>query len=700
MPSVASKEPVGGRGYRSKGVGESVNKKKKKEKKEKRRWHALADLEGRADGHIDSHDEFPPGSAEPPEIPADLISRRRFIALVGASAALAATTGCSRIDRGTIVPYTKKPEEVVPGVADYYATTFQEGLTPYGVLVKTREGRPIHIEGNDAHPISAGKTSPRAIADVLRLYDPERLRQPLVDGRPATWNAALARVLPAFKDAASGKQVLLLTGAILSPTTRALIAQLQGRLPGLKHCQWEPALCESQEAALRSCFGEALQARPRLDRATVVVSFESDFLSGEDPEAVRQFAEKRKPGNPWELMNRLWAFEGGFSLTGSKADHRIPLRPSAASAAAFALAGLLVSRHGLRLPEGLAPGLFSTFEASKIASAAGIPAHVLEAAAADLAGAGREALVLVGPELPAEAQVACHLLNVLLGAEGYTADSSCSAACPALSTFADILKLTGSMDSGTYSAAVIWGVNPSHAHPDLRAWESALAKVPLRVRLSLFEDETAKACQVVLPENHWLESWGDYDPSADLLSLQQPASGKLYDTRQGEELMLAILNGLNVPVPRDYLSFLKARWQKEVFPAGSAVPFGTYWDAALHDGVVRRQAATKPRRELDPAGVAEAVKTAERKLEQASSEGLELLLKPDCKIFDGRYANSGWLQELPDPITKLTWGNALGVSVSDSRKLGLGDGSVVTLEGGDAPSKSRSSSRRGRRRVS
>ena len=653
------------------------------EKRRPKQWRGLEDLDGRTASLPDSHNEFPPGAAEPPVPPADLISRRRFLALTGATAALAATAACSRADRGTIVPYTRRPEDALPGEALAYASTFQEGLRAYPVLVKTREGRPIHVEGNDRHPAVLGKTSPRTIADVLRLYDPDRLRHPIVDGNAATWEAALARIAPALKGAAAARrQVLLLSGAVTSPTTRALLEEVKQKLPGLQHLQWEAASSGAEARALLSCYGENLSIRPRPDRARVIVSFENDFLNGEDPESVRGFAEWRRPDGPRGAMSRLWAFEGGFSLTGSKADHRVQLRPSRASVAAFALAELLVAHHGLKLPPGIDSAVLSNFEASAGASAAGVPVGMLHAVAADLAGAGREALVLAGPDLPPDAHAACHLLNAMLGALGNTLENAGPQSSPGLASLLEIERIAETMASGGFAAAMIWGANPAYALPDARAWDAALAKVPLRVRMGLFEDETARACQVVLPESHWLESWGDFEESPALLCLQQPAVRRLYDTRQGEELLLDLLRTLGGAAPADYPSFLKSRWQREVYPAGSAVSFEAYWSSAVHEGFVSRQVPPRPRPEIIPDAVAEAARAARRRMDEGPAKEPELVLRPDAKLFDGRYANSGWLQELPDPVTKLTWGNALGLSVAEAAALRLSDGDVVHVEAG------------------
>ena len=619
---------------------------------------------------------------DPIEMAPEGISRRRFLALLGASAAFASgVTACSKIDRGTIVPYTRKPLGVVPGIADHYASTFQEGMTAYSVLVKTREGRPIYIEGNDEHPHFRGKTSLRTIADILHLYDPDRLRQPLVDGRPVSWEQAEAKVLAALKGARdAGKPVILFTGAVLSPTRQALIGDFKRVLPGLVHVPFEPLAPHAERAAAMAAFGEAVSPRYRFDRAEVVVSFDNDFL-GTDPNApiaVREFAAWRRVSGPHDRMNRLCVFEGGMTVTGAKADHRFAVRPSRAAAVGFALARTLSEQHGVALPSGLKPETLAAFDLDRQASEMRISAAFLHALAADLARAGRTALVLAGSSASVETHVAAHLLNTMLGAEGHTVETAFAPAPVDVCTFEELRKHVTEMKSARYPAVIFWEVNPAYFYPDASFWRAAVAAVPTKVFIGLHPDETARACQVVLPEHHWLEAWGDYETSADVLTLQQPTIGPLYDTKQGEDVLLDLVRALGGAAPADYHEYVKARWQKEVFPAGSPVPFEAFWSAALHDGILRRPAQPRPARTLQVA----AIEPAATKAVAPATEGFDLVLHPGVGVYDGRYGNNGWLQELPDPVTRVTWLNPLAISPADAQQLNLTDGDVVQVEVG------------------
>jgi len=634
-----------------------------------RYWRTLGEHEETPEARKAAHDEFLPGAVDTAGLPEpSALSRRGFLGLMGGAAALAASVACDRKGEGTIVPYTKRPLEVIPGVANYYASSRAEGRRAYSVLVKTREGRPIHITGNDEHPGFKGKTSPRTVADIMGLYDPERLRAPKADGRDLSWAEADTRMNAALAGAkAAGKPVLLVTGAVISPSRKALLADLKAALPTLEHLAWEPSRGDGAAEGARAVFGTDVEVAPRIGQAKVVLSLGNDFLNGADPEALAAFGAKRRLSEPGQAMNRLWVLEGPLSITGSNADQRFPLRPSQIAAVAFALAKDLHARHGVALPAG------ADLAAVPAGAPKGveIPAEAWNHLVKDLASAGRESLVLCGPELSAEAHQATHLLNAMLGAQALVLRPA-----DPLATLKDLDGAVQGMAAGRYAAAILWDVNPAYAFPRAQAWRDALAKVPFRAWIGLLEDETAAQCQLLLPEHHWLESWNDF-AGEDHCLLQQPAIGALYDTRQGEDTLLAALKGLGAAVPGDYHAYLQARWRKDVFPAGSLVPFERFFEAALHDGLVRDSG--KPA--AAPAFKGAAIAAAATKAFTAKADGgMELILCPGFATLDGRYANNGWLQETPDPVTKMTWDNPLLLSVADAQRLKLSDGDLVSLQ--------------------
>jgi len=613
-----------------------------------------------------AQDEFLPGAVPgfddvhglPPQTG---FSRRDFLGLVSATAALAATVACERKGQGTVVPYTKRPVEVVPGVANYYASAHQEGRRVYPVLVKTREGRPIHLTGNDEHPGVKGKTSPRAMADVLRLYDPDRLRAPKTDGRIIGWAEAESRLHTALAGAkAAGKSVLLLSGAMASPSRKALLTQLRAALPTLEHLAIEPAAGDAAEEAAKASYGQSVDLQPRLSEAKVILSLGADFLNGEDPEALAAWGAKRRLKDAHPASNRLWVLEGPLTLTGTNADMRVPVVPARLGAVAFALAKELAA-SGLALPAGTDLSAIPAGCPAEFKEATKEAAKTWSSLVKDLQHAGRKGVVLCGAQMPAEVHQAAHLLNAMLGSEAV-------AALPVepLATVRELAAAVQGMASGRYAATLFWDVNPAYTYPRAAAFKDALAKVPFRAWLGLIEDETAAQCSLLLPENHWLESWGDFATEGAEV-LQQPTIGTLYDTRQGEEVLLGAIKALGGSTPASYHAFLQGRWQQ-------SLPSGTSFEQALHDGLVKRVSNTTV-----PAFKGASVAAAARRAAQSKAEGLELVLFPGFATHDGRHANNSWLQETPDPLTKMTWDNPVSLSVQDAKGLGIEEGDFVSL---------------------
>ncbi|MBP1626798.1 MAG: molybdopterin oxidoreductase, iron-sulfur binding subunit [Holophagaceae bacterium] len=586
-----------------------------------RQWRSL---EERA-GLCDEQGEFP---ADACEAPRPGVSRRNFLQLMGASAALAATVACDR--KGVpLVPYTRRPTEVVPGVSNLYASTFSEAGRAYPVLVRTREGRPIHVSGHDL----GGKAPLRATADLLGLYDPDRLRGPLADGKAIAWDKAMERL---GQECRSGKPLLLVTGASASPTRLHLLRELTQALPGL-----DLLVSEGLPKA-----PEDLRAwKPRLDQVQVMLSLGADFLTGDDPGLIEAYAKRREPG---EAMLRLWVAEGPMSLTGANADHRLLLRPSRVAAFATAL--------GAALREG--PGAEP--------APPEVDARLWKALVQELRAAGPRALVLCGAVLPEAAHRAVHALNRQLGTLGlvFEPEGKPSGLVPAQA----LVRL----EAGHYGGVIFWGCNPLYASSEAGRWKKALARVPFRCWMGLREDETSAVCSLLLPEHHWLEAWGDHAAPGGHLALQQPVVGALYDTRQGEDVLLALLRGLGKASSPDYLTYLKERWRREVQVSGASVPFDRYFEAALHDGLVKVASPIHPPQSPDRSFPAPGPVPA----------GFELLLEPDRRVFDGRYGNNGWLQELPEPVSKTVWGNPLMLSLEDARRLSLEDGDLVRMDAG------------------
>lgn len=634
-------------------------------------WRNLEERDEISSTTSAANDEFEPDAVNDALPATTVLTRRGFLGLLGGATAALAAAACTSQDR-TVVPYTRRPQEIVPGVANYYASTFSEGDRSYSVLVKTREGRPIHVTGNDEDPRLKGKTSLRAIADLLGLYDPDRLRSPQFERRPSDWGEFerqfAALLTEAKRDA---KPLLLVTGACNSPSRKSVIAAARAQLPSLEHVVWEPGQADAEPIATRTLFGAPMRTRLLLERATTILSLGADFLHGDDPRAVADFGSQRRPNDPVSEISRLWVLEGTLTLTGANADQRFTVKPSKLAAVAFALASELQRNHGFALPQGV------TLDpvAEGFPQQHGISSEAWRALAADLARSREHGVVVAGDGAPVEAHVAAHLLNLMLG-------SRCIELLPSepRASLADMVQLVASMEAGRYFGVIFWGVNPAYSFPDGARFASALSKVPHRIWLGQRQDETAALCQWNLPENHWLESWGDFDDAPNL-TLQQPAIAPLYDSRQGEDLVLLGLRALGTnPVAADYHTHLRERWQREVYPSGSPVPFEQFMTSVLHDGVLRRDTPVQARPAISADKVGESLRRAS---EKQAEEGFELVVHASTQLYDGRYANNGWLQELPDPITKNTWGNPVTISVEDAKRLRLENGDLVELAAGE-----------------
>jgi Fe-S-cluster-containing dehydrogenase component/anaerobic selenocysteine-containing dehydrogenase len=613
------------------------------------------------------------------------ISRRRFLSLLSASAALAMGASCSRIDRGSIVPYSKQPGEIIPGVATYYASTFQEGWNVQGVLVKTREGRPIHIEGNPDHPVSQGTVSLRAMGDLLGLYDPDRLRAPSLKGASKTWEEAEEAISQALKKGRLGdKPILLMTGTIMSPSQKALIGDLKGVVPGLQHVSWEPCVPDGQFPAASKLFDVPAIPTLHLERAEVIVSLQSDFLGMDNttPVSLRDFAAQRRLAAPEDRMNRLWVFEGSMTLTGANADERVRVKPSGLASLAFSLIRILNEIEGIPLPVELRREDLKAFEPTQTAAGLGVETATLKLVAADLAQARKKTIVLCGPSLSQDAHIACHLLNMMVESEGNTIDYDNRSWIPEALSNTALKELFEDAIDGKFAAGIFWNVNPAYAFPKTSLWKKAKENMADTFRIGLYADETAQDCNWQLPENHWLESWGDFQSAPDYINLRQPTIGALHDTRQGEDIFLSCIRRMNLPAPADYHEYIRNRWEARVYPETSPVAFQDYWNAALHNGGAPCIPESEPRKTVRAEALQQAMESAAARTGTGNANAMEVVLSPGSGIYDGRYANNGWLIEFPDPVSKATWENPVALSVPDAERLGLESGDMVEVSNG------------------
>jgi len=602
------------------------------------------------------------------------LDRRRFLAILSASLA-AASSGCNRLsERGEIVSYRVQPEGVLPGVSQAYASSLPGYPHAPAVLVFTRDGRPIKIEGNPDHPASGGATDAYSQAATLDLYDPDRLGKPLYKGQQSNWKDADGQIRAALKQAAASRErILLITPALVSPAARSVVQRFQTAWGSVTHLTLE--MFHSGEAlrGRRMVHGEPSTSRVNWDKARRVLGCECDFLGPAGRVADHAgFAARRRPEDG--EMIRLWVAEGAMTSTGAKADHRLPVRPSAQPRLLLWLLAELVRDE--RQPLASNADIRSLLTQLGVSSEeVGLPKDVLEALRADLVGDPHRSCVLAGDQLPWYTHSLAAAVNSGLGNEG-TALSSVVPSPAQLSVPApdEWAATVDELRRGQFGAVLCMMANPVYSLSADLGFATALENAPLVVSSSLLPSETTAKAQWILPAAHDLESWGDNDDHPGLLTLQQPTLSPLFESRQWEQMLLAWLPENQLTTP-DYGAYLKSRWETEVYPvAGAAEDFDRFWQAALHDGFIKTNSPAPPVvHKIDPTGLSEAVGEARR----LNSPELELLIVPGSRTYDGRFANNGWLQELPNPVTTQVWGNGAVVSEKTAQRLNRLEGELV-----------------------
>jgi molybdopterin-containing oxidoreductase family iron-sulfur binding subunit len=575
-----------------------------------------------------------------------------MMTLLGASLSIAGFTGCDIIRRPVenIVPYVTAPEDVVPGIPRYYATTMPFGRSAYGVIVESHEGRPTKIEGNPAHPSTLGASSSRIQASVLGLYDPDRSNTARLKGEPKTWAdfvTAWAELSKAHA-ADGGAGLAVLSESFSSPTLARLTSEFRTRYPKATWATYDAISDENRLAGLRSVAGRDVDLMLKIDQASVILALDADPLLT-DPEMIRHtrgFAAGRRAGASGGEMNRLYAVEGVFSLTGAMADHRLRLESRHIAA--------LVSALAARLGAG-GTGIAATVP--------GVETRWLDALAKDLQANRGKGLIVAGDRQPPAVHAAVCALNTFLGNTGRTVSyfETRDAALPSVSSLA---SLVAAMNAGTVQTLVVLGGNPVFDAPADLDFAAAMAKVPHSVVLGHSVDETSSKAEWHLPKAHYLESWGDARAVGGTVSVIQPLILPLFGGRTAVEVLGLIVGDKDRPgydVVRD-------TWR----PILGEADFDKKWNRVLHDGLFAGSELTEI---AVKAGAIPDLTTA-----AGSASDLEIVFVPSPAIHDGRFANDGWLQELPDPLTKLTWDNPALVSPKTAESLGLTSGDVVRVE--------------------
>jgi MoCo/4Fe-4S cofactor protein with predicted Tat translocation signal len=608
-------------------------------------WRSLEELAGSEDFQDALHREFPKGASEW----VDSVSRRGFLKVMGASLGLAGMTGCVRLPLEPIVPYVRQPEEMIPGRPMFYATACTLGGYASPLLVESHLGRPTKIEGNDQHPASLGGTDIFAQASILGLYDPDRSQTVVSMGDLRSWQAFLGAIRGPLniQKGLQGAGIRILTPTISSPT---LADQLRGFLKIYPQAKWhvyEPVNRDNVLEGAKLAFGQPVETRYDLSKADVIVSLDADFLYAGFPgntRYIRDFARRRNPDDG--KMNRLYVIESTPTSTGAKADHRLPVPGSRIENFALVMAGSVHRFSGN-------PAVLDSHEE-----------QFLSALSRDLGSS----VVVAGDHMPPAVHAIVHKINEALGNVGKTVFYTDPVDANPVNQTESIKDLVTDMRGGKVDLLIILGGNPAYDAPADLNFADVLknSKIPLRVHHGLYQNETAELCQWHVNATHELESWGDaraYDGTASII---QPLIAPLYNGKSALEFV-ALLSGQADATGYD---LTRAYWQK----LHTGADFEQFWRKSLHDGWIEGTTfdprSTQLRgSDFGGGGVRE-----------GDPNVIELNIRRDPTIYDGQFSNNGWLQELPKPMTKLTWDNAVLIGPKMAERLNIATEDVVELE--------------------
>ncbi len=610
-----------------------------------RYWRSLEELAETPGFQEMLHREFPKEAS----VWDDAFSRRGFIKMMGASLALAGVSGCVKQPAEKIFPYVKQPEMLVPGKPLYFATAVPCNGGAVGVLAKSHMGRPVHLEGNPLHPASLGSLDAMPQAEILSLYDPDRSQVVLHKGSISTWSKfldALQRHLD-VQSALRGAGLRILSGAVFSPTLDAQRRAFLERYPEAVWHSYEPVNDDNLQEGSRLAFGEPVLPYYHFDKADVVLLLDDDALAQGRAHIkhARDYAARRRVRGSHAAMNRLYVAESTPTVTGSVADHRLRVRASEVELVARALAFHLGIAGASNVSLGEQRDQW------------------IEIAARDLRKSAGKSIVSAGANQPPSVHAIVHAINQSLGNHGSTMTFVDPAESRSSSNSESLARLSSAIHTGKVDTLIVLGGNPAFNTPFDLDLGNQFKKIKFTARLGAYADETSSVCEWHLPESHFLESWSDTRAFDGTATIIQPLIAPLYNSKSAHELVEDILGRNN----RKGHDVVREYWRGQ----NKAPDFEAFWKKALHDGVVPGSAF--------PTRLVTANLDVARLPAPSPSSPLELMLQPDPSIGDGSCANNGWLQELPKPLTKLTWDNAAYVSPATAQRLGLSNEDVVDL---------------------
>ena len=646
-------------------------------------WRSLEELADSPEFNDYLHREFPSQASEF----SDPAGRRTFLKLMGASLALAGVGACTRQPPQKLIPYVRQPEELIPGRPMFFATAMPMGGYAYPLLAENHMGRPTKLEGNPEHPASLGATDIFGQASVLNLYDPDRSRTIIGKGEVKTWSGFMAALQAAMNTqrGIGGAGLRLLTEPISSPSLVEQIQQLLTDFPDAKWHQWDPV------------FGTVQGGSPdmvpvyALKEADIVVSLDANFMGAGAGQLrySKDFGSRRRIGTPKDEQNRLYVAEPVPTITGSKADHRIAVQAQSIHAVAAALAAAV----GVA---GATAGTLSEKQAAWV-----------KTAAADLTAFKGKSAVIAGDHQPAVVHALARAINEALGNEGKTVHYTAPVVASPIDGAQSITELVQAMNEGKVDLLLIVDTNPVFTAPANLKFNDALQKVTTRIHLGLYHDDTAEQCHWHVPAAHYLESWGDARAFDGTVTLVQPLIAPIYDGRSAIE----VIGAMNGQLGRSAFELVKDFWTR-AFDGSTNAKFvlkdakgnafanaEAFWRHALHDGFIASTSVLN----APEAGAHEAAKAGEAKAGEtakpaaaavaaakpaapvtfaapaAAAAGFEVVFRPDPTVLDGRFGNNGWMQELPKPLSKLTWDSVAYVGFATAEKLGVKNEDVIQI---------------------
>ncbi len=625
-------------------------------------WRSLDQLAETPEFRKMMQREFPAGASEL----SDESDRRDFIKLMSASLLLAGVglTGCRKPEE-YIYPFGKMPENYIHGVPQYYATAMPTRSGAVPLVVKSHEGRPVKVEGNPQHPDSNGGTDVFAQASILGLYDPDRATRFAKSSSGIPKRQAVEALAAAASEvlATRGTGLAVLLDRSTSPTRARLIEMITRRCPGVKIYSYEPLDPTLGQRAASIAFGTEGTLYYNLDRAKVILSLDCDFLGNEEDShrLIRGFAKGRKISKPGDGMNRLYAVEGLMTLTGANADHRLRL-----AAGSIGQVAAQIAVEVLKEADGSDSGLVRALETAAGGVVAGVNAAWVKGCAKDLLANKGSAIVMAGQRQP----LAVHLVALAINAAIRSVGSVLEVRSAPPLVGGSISELAQALDQGQVTTLAIVGGNPSYNAPADLNWGAAVTKAKSVFRLGYYEDESFSTAHYHFAAAHYLESWGDARTSDGTLVPVQPLVQPLFEGMTDIEF-LAILSGFASTNPYDLV-------RDTVKGLSGGGVFEEVWKKFLHDGYLPGTASAVASVSLNGASLVPHLLDLKGPTPSASS--LEVAFARDYSVDDGRYANNGWLQELPDPVTKMTWDNAILMSRKTARELKVENSDVITVE--------------------